>query len=220
MASFRTACLILGNRADAEEAVQDAYLRAWRFRDSLTAVPSIRPWLYRVVVNACYSKLRREIPHRDRRAGDEPLAHVPAPGADPETRAEQGEVAETVLAALQQLPAVAPRPGRPALLRRPERARHRAGHRPAPGHGEVPPARGPPPPGGRPRPVRPGRRRGRTSQPRRPAHDHARRRPPGLAPRPAPRRPSRCPPRARPTFWPAAAGRRRRHRRRTAPRAR
>ncbi len=67
--SFRTACLILGNRADAEEAVQDAYLRAWRFRDSLTSVPSIRPWLYRVVVNSCYSKLRQEIPHRDRRAG-------------------------------------------------------------------------------------------------------------------------------------------------------
>ena len=62
VASFRTACLILGNRADAEEAVQDAYLRAWRFRDSLSAVPSIRPWLYRVVVNSCYSKLRREIP--------------------------------------------------------------------------------------------------------------------------------------------------------------
>jgi RNA polymerase sigma-70 factor, ECF subfamily len=106
VASFRTACLILGNRADAEEAVQDAYLRAWRFRDSLTAVPSIRPWLYRVVVNSCYSKLRREIPHRDRRAGDEPLTHVAAPthDHDPETRAEQGEVAETVLAALQQLP--------------------------------------------------------------------------------------------------------------------
>jgi RNA polymerase sigma-70 factor (ECF subfamily) len=104
VASFRTACLILGNRADAEEAVQDAYLRAWRFRDSLTAVPSIRPWLYRVVVNSCYSKLRREIPHRDRRAGDEPLAQVPGRGADPEASAEQAEVAGTVLAALQQLP--------------------------------------------------------------------------------------------------------------------
>ncbi len=106
VASFRTACLILGNRADAEEAVQDAYLRAWRFRDSLSAVPNIRPWLYRVVVNSCYSKLRREIPHRDRRARDEMLALVAATtGGEPEARAEQGEVAETVLAALQRLPA-------------------------------------------------------------------------------------------------------------------
>ena len=107
VASFRTACLILGNRADAEEAVQDAFLRAWRFRNSLSGVPSIRPWLYRVVVNSCYSKLRSEIPHRDRRADDGPLAHLPEPverGADPELRAERSEVAETVLAALQRLP--------------------------------------------------------------------------------------------------------------------
>ncbi len=102
--SFRTACLILGNRADAEDAVQEAFLRAWRFRDSLTSVPSIRPWLYRVVVNSCYSKLRQEIPHRDRRAGDAPLAHLPAEGAGPESSAERGEVADTVLAALARLP--------------------------------------------------------------------------------------------------------------------
>jgi RNA polymerase sigma-70 factor (ECF subfamily) len=102
--SFRTACLILGNRSDAEEAVQEAFLRAWRFRDSLADVPSIRPWLYRVVVNSCYSKLRREIPHRDRRAGDEPLADLAAEGAGPEASAERGEVADTVLAALARLP--------------------------------------------------------------------------------------------------------------------
>ena len=102
--SFRMACLILGNRADAEEAVQEAFLRAWRFRDSLADVPSIRPWLYRVVVNSCYSKLRREIPHRDRRAGDEPLANVAAEGVGPEASAERGEVADTVLAALARLP--------------------------------------------------------------------------------------------------------------------
>lgn len=104
VASFRTACLILGNRADAEEAVQEAFLRAWRFRDSLASVPSIKPWLYRVVVNSCYSKLRQEIPHRDRRADDGPLEHLAAPVPSPESRAEQGEVAETVLAALQRLP--------------------------------------------------------------------------------------------------------------------
>ena len=107
VASFRTACLILGNRADAEEAVQDAFLRAWRFRNSLSAVPSIRPWLYRVVVNSCYSKLRSEIPHRDRRADDGPLAQLPDPAErsrDPGVLAERADIADTVLAALQRLP--------------------------------------------------------------------------------------------------------------------
>jgi RNA polymerase sigma-70 factor (ECF subfamily) len=104
LTSFRTACLILGNRADAEEAVQDAYLRAWRFRDSLSSVPSIKPWLYRVVVNACYSKLRTEIPHRDQRADAEPLEHLSGSADDPLTLAEQTEVAEVVLAALRRLP--------------------------------------------------------------------------------------------------------------------
>ena len=104
VASFRTACLILGNRADAEEAVQDAFLRAWRFRDSIATASNVRPWLYRVVVNACYSKLRREVPHRNRRADDEPLGHMAEVAADPEVRAERGEAAETVLAALARLP--------------------------------------------------------------------------------------------------------------------
>jgi RNA polymerase sigma-70 factor (ECF subfamily) len=102
--SFRTACLILGNRADAEEAVQEAFLRAWRFRDALTSVPSIKPWLYRVVVNSCYSKLRQEIPHRDRRAGDGDLAEHMASNSDPAACAERSEVAEVVLTALQRLP--------------------------------------------------------------------------------------------------------------------
>jgi RNA polymerase sigma-70 factor (ECF subfamily) len=104
--SFRTACLILGNRADAEEAVQDAFLRAWRFRDALTSVPSVKPWLYRVVVNSCYSKLRQEIPHRDHRAEDGELTErmASASASDPASSAERSEVAGVVLAALQRLP--------------------------------------------------------------------------------------------------------------------
>jgi len=54
------------NRPDAEDAVQEAFLRAWKFRNSLAKETSVRPWLYRVVVNTCNSKLRQDIPRRER----------------------------------------------------------------------------------------------------------------------------------------------------------
>jgi len=62
--AFRTAMVLLGNRADAEEAVQDAFLRAWRFRAAVPDGEGVRPWLYRVVVNASLSKLRADGRHR------------------------------------------------------------------------------------------------------------------------------------------------------------
>ena len=98
--SFRTAYFILGNRADAEEAVQEAFLRAWRFRDSLSSGSDFKRWLYRVVVNTCNSKLRVEIPHRDHRASDDHLGAV-STGVD-----DQGRVALThdVERALLDLP--------------------------------------------------------------------------------------------------------------------
>jgi RNA polymerase sigma-70 factor, ECF subfamily len=99
--SFRTACLLLGNRADAEEAVQEAYLRAWRFRDALPSGVDGRRWLFRVVVNTCNSKLRKEIPHRDHRASEEVL-HAVASGRD---AADDADVAQDVVAALGDLPA-------------------------------------------------------------------------------------------------------------------
>jgi RNA polymerase sigma factor (sigma-70 family) len=98
--SFRTACLILGNRFDAEEAVQEAYLRAWRFRSSLAGESDIKPWLYRIVVNSCNSKLRREIPHRDRRSGDEGLAATSTVGDTPARVA----LSQDIVRALQDLP--------------------------------------------------------------------------------------------------------------------
>ena len=98
--SFRTACLILGNRADAEEAVQEAFLRAWRFRTSLAPGSDVRPWLYRVVVNTCNSKLRSEIPHRDRRTGDGDLDRLPAAGDGAATVEASGDLVR----ALQSLP--------------------------------------------------------------------------------------------------------------------
>jgi RNA polymerase sigma factor (sigma-70 family) len=64
----------------------------------------VRPWLYRVLVNACYSKLRAENRHRSRAAGPEPLEHVAWPGPSPEAAAERADVAGVVGDALAGLP--------------------------------------------------------------------------------------------------------------------
>jgi len=99
--SVRTAYLILGNRPDAEDAVQESFLRAWKFRDSLMTGSSFKPWLYRVVVNTCNSKLRKEIPHRHRRRPDDDLDDV----AVIEDRIAHVAVTNDVMTALKDLPA-------------------------------------------------------------------------------------------------------------------
>jgi RNA polymerase sigma-70 factor (ECF subfamily) len=65
--AYRTATLLLGDGAKVDDAVQEAFLRLWRFRDALPEGEGLRPWIYRVVVNACYSSARTENRHSGRR---------------------------------------------------------------------------------------------------------------------------------------------------------
>jgi RNA polymerase sigma-70 factor (ECF subfamily) len=51
---------MLGNLQDAEDAVQEASLRAWRYRDSLKEGAPLRPWLYRVATNTCLDAIARD----------------------------------------------------------------------------------------------------------------------------------------------------------------
>lgn len=55
---FRTAMGIIGNRQAAEEVLQDCFVRAYRHLHHLHGDPSVGPWLHRVTVNLCYSRLR------------------------------------------------------------------------------------------------------------------------------------------------------------------
>ena len=58
--SFRLAAVILGNRDDAEDAVADAALRAWRSAAGLRDPDRFDAWFTRIVVNVCRDRLHRQ----------------------------------------------------------------------------------------------------------------------------------------------------------------
>jgi RNA polymerase sigma-70 factor (ECF subfamily) len=117
---------MLGSLHDAEDALQDALLRAWRGIDRFEGRSSVRSWLYRIATNACLDAIAR----RGRRAlpidlgpsvehaavDDQPLTDVawlgpyPESGvadgrAAPHARYEQRESVELAfVAAMQHLP--------------------------------------------------------------------------------------------------------------------
>lgn len=49
----------LGNIADAEDAVQEAFLKAHRAAGTYTGEAAFSTWLYRILVNTCYDHLRK-----------------------------------------------------------------------------------------------------------------------------------------------------------------
>jgi RNA polymerase sigma-70 factor (ECF subfamily) len=94
---------MLGAFHEAEDAVQDTYLRAWRSFSGLDERGSIKAWLYRIATNVCFDALarrkhaRRILPHQYAPATDEFPNGVPAPDVawlEPYPDAELGDVAD------------------------------------------------------------------------------------------------------------------------------
>jgi RNA polymerase sigma-70 factor, ECF subfamily len=77
---------MLGSVQDAEDLVQETYLRAWRSYEGFEGRSSMRTWLHQIATNACLTALAR----RDRRVlpsgryDPEPDPHAPPGAADPD----------------------------------------------------------------------------------------------------------------------------------------
>ena len=102
--AYRTACLVLRDPVEAQDAVQEAFLRVWRFRASIPDGDGRKAWLYRVVVNACISRIRSEQSRTGKDVGDAALATLADHAPEPHTAAEHTQLADDVLAALAALP--------------------------------------------------------------------------------------------------------------------
>jgi RNA polymerase sigma-70 factor (ECF subfamily) len=75
---------MLGSADEAEDVVQETYLRAWRSYDTFEGRSSVRSWLYRIATNACLTALEQ----RGRRALPSGLG---APADDPDASPSPAE---------------------------------------------------------------------------------------------------------------------------------
>ena len=74
---------MLGSAEEAEDVVQETYLRAWRSYAGFEGRSSARTWLYRIATNACLTAIdrrgRRPLPSGLGGPSDESAAPVPGP---------------------------------------------------------------------------------------------------------------------------------------------
>jgi RNA polymerase sigma-70 factor (ECF subfamily) len=112
--AWRFSTSVCGRAADAEDAMQEALIKTYRYVAKIRDPEAFRPWLYRTVRNACLMGRRKRAgePSRlqsldDVLPGPEGPLHpdVAHPGKDPEQLAENTKLRRRLRRALESLPA-------------------------------------------------------------------------------------------------------------------
>jgi RNA polymerase sigma-70 factor (ECF subfamily) len=113
-ALYRTALRMTRSEADAEDLVQETYIRAFRFREQFTLGTNMKAWLFRILTNTFINTYRRKAAQPDvtdldgvdefslyRRMADDRAA---SSSPDPEAELMKSVVDTEVTDALQELP--------------------------------------------------------------------------------------------------------------------
>jgi len=109
-AIFKLAYRMTGNEEDAEDVVQETFLKAYRQIDRYEARSSFSTWLYRIASNCCLDLIRkRKIRDSKRKRGQDPerdvLAAIPAATPGPDRELFSSQISAGVHAALGELSA-------------------------------------------------------------------------------------------------------------------
>jgi RNA polymerase sigma-70 factor, ECF subfamily len=110
---------MLGSVHDAEDLVQETYIRAWRSYDRFEGRSSLRTWLFAILVNRARTRAKREarsLPFSALETADEPtfepgfgpdgqwLSAPPRLDADPESSLLSAELRDHLIEAVDALP--------------------------------------------------------------------------------------------------------------------
>lgn len=107
---YRLARAILGNEAEAEDALQEAYLNAYRRLQQFRGDSSLATWLSRLVVNECLGRMRRSARRQSvipllPSAGDGELEAVPSDeGGSPDAAADRAQMKAILERRIDALP--------------------------------------------------------------------------------------------------------------------
>jgi len=98
----RNLARMLGSTDDAQDVVQEAFLKCWRTRDRVPQVRDLRAWIFRIGLNAARD-LRRNVWRRRWRPLADPTLLNDRPGGCPDEQLLHAEALERLRRALLQL---------------------------------------------------------------------------------------------------------------------
>lgn len=108
---YHMAYRMLGGRQEAEDAVQETFLRVFRNLDRYDENMKFSTWIYRITTNLCIDKLRKRKPtySLDAEAGDheglDGYSMLPSDERTPESEAVLSETQQIIRNAIEHLPA-------------------------------------------------------------------------------------------------------------------
>ena len=102
--AYRMALGLVGNKDDAFDISQEAFLRVYRSADTFDEEQPFLPWFYTIIANLCRTWLKRRSTHDNRMVDIDAATHLLVSSDNPEATLIRKETSQMLNRALMELP--------------------------------------------------------------------------------------------------------------------